>query len=521
MSDVIVLVWVGFIFFGAVFFTSISILHLVQQNKIGFDKGFLFSLSACLLSVLLCLSIWPPVHRVYQDEFTYISQSVNILYFGKASITTIGSLHQPEAFFSWTANPKLPGFAWLEAVILFLTKDFEHSYFLLNIVLGALSVVVVYRIAWALSASHAVAWWSAVFLACLPARITYSMSDASDTAGLFFFLLYYFFIIEFKTIPSKRILYAALFCGIYSICIKPFYAVLMLGGTGMALRMYQREGLLDKKLFQRILLDIVCLFLPILSAAPVFIWSDSKAGAYSFSFMLNNFYVSASYLFQCKQNTLLTSLLVFYEVGRNMFYKKDNLMTWLAGWFFMGLLMFSVFFSGGISYPGHAYSDRYFLFLAFPFVFLAAKGMVDILTGVWRPILGGLFFIILVVNAVSASNHLNYEARYNFHYQKTLLLKQIYQLVPNEAYILDECAALVTTIGPKKAINTDIFLDGNYPQKLVYLKGIPEDLYNSDDPKRMILVNNVLNAFYRCKPLTDLPIKEAYLSATPFLCTRK
>ena len=67
-------------------------------------------------------------------------------------------------------------------------------------------------------------------------------------------------------------------------------------------------------------------------------------------------------------------------IGRSVFYKKDNLVNGLAGWFLMGLLMISVFCAGGISYPGYAYSDRYILFFIFPFVFLAAKGMVAIKT---------------------------------------------------------------------------------------------------------------------------------------------
>ena len=198
MYDIIVLIWVGFIFFAAVFFVSAAIVYLFQNKKMGFDKGFLLSSSACLVALMLCLSIGPPMHRVYQDEFAYISQSVNILSSGRPSITLKGSRLQPELFASWTANTKLPGFAWLEAVVLFVTHDFEHSYFILNIILGTLSVAAVYRIAWTLTTSHAVAWWSAIFLACLPARITYSMSAGSDIAGLFFFLLFLLFISEYR-----------------------------------------------------------------------------------------------------------------------------------------------------------------------------------------------------------------------------------------------------------------------------------------------------------------------------------
>jgi hypothetical protein len=521
MRDTIVLVYVGFIFFAAVFFASISIVHLFRNKKIRFDKGFGLSLSACCIAVMLCFSIWPPVHRVYDDEMTYITQSVNILSFGKPGIILKGSRLHSEVRAPWTVNPKLPGFAWLEAIVLFLTRDFGQSYFILNIILGALSVALVYRIAWLLTASHAVAWWSAIFLASLPARITYSMSAASDIAGFFFFLLFLLFICEYRGLKARRILYAALFCGVYSICIKPFYGVFVILGLAAALYIYRRDGLLDKKACKQILLDTACLFFPILSAIPVFLLSDSKAGAYSFSFIVNNFYTSISYLFNDEQNTVLTSVAALAAIGWSIFYKKDILVNGLAGWFLTVFLMFLVFYSGGISYPGHAYSDRYFLFLAFPFVLLAAKGMVDIIRWMGSPFWGILFLMVLVVNAFFASNHLNNEAKDSFYYQKTLLLKQVFQSVPNEAYILDGDAALITTISSKKSIQMSLFLDGNHPEEVVVLKGMADDLYDSDDPKRMVLVENILNTKYSCKPLTTAPLKEASLSATPFLCVRK
>ncbi len=517
MRDVIVLVWVGFIFFAAVFFASISIVHLFQNKKIGFDKGFGFSLSACLVAGLLCLSIWPPVHRVYDDEFTYISQSLNILASGKANITLKGSRLQPEAFASWTAYPKLPGFAWAEAVILFLTKNLEHGYFILNIVLGTLSVAAVYRIAWAWSASHAVAWWSAIFWACLPARITYSMSAASDIAGSFFFLLFLLFLTEYRTLKAKRILYAALFCGIYSICIKPFYGIFIILGLAVALYIYRRDGLLDRKLYLQILLGSVCLFLPILITIPVFLFSDEKAGGgHSFSFIVKNFYTSITYFFNYKQNTPLTAWAAVIAVGRSIFYKKDNLVTGLAGWLLTGLLIVSVFFVGGISYPGQAYSDRYSLFFAFPFVLLAAKGAADVTTIIRSRLLMGLLFIILVVNAYFASHDLDTKAKDGGYYKKTLLLQQMVPVIPDKAYVIEECAALVTAETSMKSIQTMFFLGGDHPKEVVFLKGI----YDFTDPHRTILVKNILNTEYRCKPLVATPFKEAYLSATPFLCIR-
>lgn len=526
MRDVLILALVGFIFFAAIFFSSTSIVHLLQNRKIALDKGFLLSLSACLIALLLCLSIWPPLHRVYDDEPAYISQSVNIISSGKASITIKGSHLHPELFDSWTSSSKLPGFALLEAVISFITHDFDRSYFLLNIILGTLSVAALYRIVWILSANHTLAWWSAIFLACLPARITYSMSAASDISGSFFFLLFLLFICEYKTLPAKRILYAALFCGLYSICIKQVYGIFVMLAWPAILYMYRRDGLLDKKSYQQILLDTSCLSLPILTAILFILLSDEKAGAFSFQFFSKNFFTSIAYLVGYKQSTFLTAGAALIAVERSILYKNESRVNWLAGWLLIGLLMISIFCAGGLAYPGWGYSDRYILILAFPLVYLAAQGIVDITTSAQFRLLTVPIFLLLIINALFASNHLMSQTKNLFSYKKTLLLPRASAFIPDEAYIIDKGAVLVTMASSKKTMLPELFLNGDHPEKVVYLKGIYEDLHRNpddkyDDRNSKIMVERTLNTNYNCQPLVLTPLKEADLSTTPVLCTRK
>jgi len=520
MSDFIVLIWVGFIFFGTVFFSCNSVVQLFQNNRIKFDRGFFLSLSACLVALILCLSIWPPLHRVYDDEPAYVSQSYNILSLGKPSVTIKGSRLQPEIFDRWTSDPKLPGYAWLEAVVLFLTKDFEQSYFMLNIVLGVLSVALLYRIAWLWTASNAVAWWAAIFLACLPARVTYSMSAGSDIAGLFFFLLFLYFISEFRSLNDKSMLYAAIFGGLFSICVKPLYGIFVVFGLAGAMYIYQRNGLLDRKLRVQILMDTVCLSLPILISIPVFLIYELKHRLFAFSFISENLFTSIFYLFDYKQNTILTVLAAIVAAGWGVFYKKDNLVIALTGWFLTGFLMFSMFCAGGFSYPGQCYSDRYFLFFAFPFVLLAAKGMADTLTGGYPRLLGTLFFMVLVINAFFASNHLACEAKNDFYNKETLLLRKVFPFIPNDAYIIDKGAVLVTMISTKRSILTDLFVNGFHPKKVVFMKGIYDNFYDPYDAKNSVLIIRILDTTYHCKPLFTSLLKEADLSATPLLCER-
>ncbi|MDE2221955.1 MAG: glycosyltransferase family 39 protein [Candidatus Omnitrophica bacterium] len=522
MANFIALLWVAFILAASVFFSSTALLELVQRKKLKFDKGLFLSLSACLLGLFLCLSIRPAFYRVYHDELAYISQSVNILSRGKPDILLKGSRFRPEALAPFTADAKLPGFAWLNAIALFLTKDFRHSGFVLNLILGTLCIAVMHRIVWSLTSSQIMAWWAAVFLACLPARITYAMSADCDIAGMFFFLLFLLFIIEYQQTISRRIFYASVFCGVYSVCIKPFYAafvVLILAG---ALNFYRRQGSLDKKFHSRILVDIFCLFLPVLSALVCILLFYRNASSYwSFLFIPKNIFTSLLYLFDPYQNTLLMTLAALVGMTYGLF-KNDLLAQTLSRWFIIALAVLSMFCAGGICYPGQGYSDRYFLPLSIPLIFLAARGVAVFLTMTSsRYFLGGLFGMALVLNAFLASHHLTQEAKDGFHYQKGLILKEVFPYVPNDAYMLDACAAVITTMSSRRAIQTKLFLDGDHPSKIVYLQGIADDLYNSDDPRNMALVKQILHAQYRCRALTASPIREGRLSATPFLCTKK
>lgn len=163
--------------------------------------------------------------------------------------------------------------------------------------------------------------------------------------------------------------------------------------------------------------------------------------------------------------------------------------------------------------------NRYFLFIAFPFVLLAAKGIVDIISRGWIRFVGVLFFITLIVSALFASHHLTRQAKHNIHYKKALLLDQVIRFVPDEAYIIDESAAFVNLITIKRSIQADLFVGGNHPEKVVFLKGKMNDVLNTEDPETIVLVKKTLDTDYRCRPLTVSPLYAGYLSATPFLCT--
>jgi len=233
--------------------------------------------------------------------------------------------------------------------------------------------------------------------------------------------------------------------------------------------------------------------------------------------MFKNFYTTISYLFNYKQNTVLTALFALAALWRSIFYQKDNLVNGLAGWFLMAFLMISAFFAGGISYPGDAYSDRYFLFFTFPFVLLAAIGIVNVTSTVQSRSLIGLLFIILVANAFIASHNLDAKAKDLFYYKKIPLLKQMMRVIPGKAYVIEECAALVVAESSMKSIQTMLFLGGDHPKEVVFLKGI----YDFTDPRRTVLVENILHTEYHCNPLVARPFKERDLSATPYLCIRK
>ncbi len=514
--DTIVLVWVASMFFATLFFVTAVIVHLIRHKKIVLDKGALLLLSACLTALIMDVSAAPPVHHVYDDEVSYITQSVNILASGQAGLLLKGSLLAPDRLASWTSHNKFPGFGWLGAVVLFFTRDAQHIFFILNLFLGVLTVAVIYRIAWLLTASNAVAWWSAVFLACLPAHISYSLSGASDISASFFFLLGVLLMCEFRTLRKNIFIYAALFSGIYSVCIRPPYALWVLPGFLGVLYVYAHKGWLDKKISAKISVDALCLFVPIVCAYPFLLKTQADGETFAIPFILKSIHTSILYLFDFKQNAPLITLAALFTVIRNVLRKDGALTRWLVLWFLAGLLIINCS-AGPIAYPGRSYSDRYLLFFVLPYVLLAAQGITELTSRPRLRFLAGLFFVIVVVNAVVASHGLLNMVKSEGYFTKTLLLRKMVAVIPDNAYVIDECADLVAVNTTKRAIQTRFFINGERPQEVVFLKGVSD----FSDPARTDLVANILMVEYQCRPLVGSAYNEAELSAVPLYCKRK
>ena len=233
--------------------------------------------------------------------------------------------------------------------------------------------------------------------------------------------------------------------------------------------------------------------------------------------MLNNFYTTVSYLFSAEQSTVLTILAALIAILQNIFWKKDNWVTILTVYFLGGILFLSAFCAGGIFYLGSGYSDRYILPFAFPFVFLAAKGVINLAATVQSRLLWGAFFVVLGMNSLFSLRHLAVITKNNPYNKKVLLLQRVAQVVPNEAYIIEECAALVTAKTSKRSIQTMLFLRGDNPKKVVFLKGLTD----FTDMQRTFLVADILNARYSCSPLVVRPFMNGKLSVQPLLCVQK
>ena len=519
MCDIVVMWWVFFVLFFTVFLSVFAAVCLFRNQRIKFDRGFYFASCACLIAFVLSAFTLPAFHRVYYDENILTSQAVNILSTGKPNIVLKGSRLHPEAFASWAMNLKLPGFACLESSVLFFTRDF-NGILTMNFLLGILLVGLVYRLSWLLSHCERLAWWSACVLACLPARVTYCVTASLDVSGLFFFLLFCLFLFEYRDCRHSIIMYAAIFAGAYSVYIKPFYLILDLMVGASVLYFYRRKNIFKQDFLIKILIATACLMLPAVFAVPIFFHSNSKLDVYSINYVLENLRMSFCYLINERQNLAVATVFVLVSTVRGFNGNGDILSKAFAGWLWGGILLFSVFNSGGISFPGHAYSDRYFLILAFPFVYLAGKGIVDTLTFFRFPFSWLLILCFLLFNGYCASQSLTAYAKNNFHYQKALLLKKIFPLIDDNTYILDESAPFITTISDKKAIQMNYFLKDDHPSKVIYLMGNPLGDYAYDDPVMEVELKKVLDKEYLCKLLTGSSVRAQYISAVPYICLR-
>ncbi|MBF0570311.1 MAG: glycosyltransferase family 39 protein [Candidatus Omnitrophica bacterium] len=511
------IIFIVCLFLGVLCCGTIAIFRILgPSGNITRHKGFWPALILCLAALLSRIEAPPQMHV---DFYGYDTVAQNILYHGLPAATIKGSVLCPEVF----SLPWRPlGYSLLLAMGYCVTGSTKVAPFLINILLGFLSVGLLYRIAWLFFRDNVVAACAAAILAFLPLHIKYSAVLTADVAGLFFFLMSVMFFGEWIYRRWEILAYAAIFSGCFSVYVKPEYGIIFLIGFCLFLKFNEKQGSLKTKQCHDVIYICSCLLLPLIIMVPRLIAGEclnARGAFFSLGHMKDHLWPNIIYIFGGDFGYISSGLFIF-GITHILLKKRDNIGHWLLIWYLFGLLLISGYFAGSMN---ELSLGRHFFLIILPFILVAGWGWGCIL----RQFRNKTLFIavclaVLVMNGIKIAERWNGFRDRQAVLMGTDLMRQQWEFFHRVALKAPEDAYTICPSFPwqllvsktNKVIFSGLFSKGDMPDKIVYLKGI-EYFGDQEETHKRIL------EFYRCKPLLKMPLTNSTSILEADFCERK
>ena len=333
-------------------------------------QAIYYSLGIFCLALIIRSACIPHMHHVYYDEFYFIDLAKNILKHNIYGATVIGDRSHLLAF---SAPIRPAGYPLLISYIFRFFSESAQSIFQTNAVFGALSVLLIFWIAYLLFKDNfPAAFWGAIVFNFFPAHLKYSGSACSDIISIFFIL-------------------SCIFLGLLCLKEKKAPLIYLFTSTFIFLSYIKPENLLfsppaiifffiltRKRLIKRseALFLTSCVFLallPLILQLPDVLRPEninSKGHFVSFGNIFNNILPNIGYLFDFR--FFLVTATLFFILGLVFLFSEDR-KIWLilVGWYFFFFIVQSSYFDNKFSLLFAYDSDRRFLYPAISFCMIA------------------------------------------------------------------------------------------------------------------------------------------------------
>ncbi len=325
-----------------------------------------------LLAVFLRTAVAPQTHRVYFDEDIYLDIGKEILVNGKAALCNYGEPCKEYAFMKWPN-----GYPFLLAISYVFFGISEGTGFGVVLLLGSLSVFLVFLLAYNLSKNEKVALLAALILALVPVHIMWSATAASEPVLVFFSLLAILFFSLAVNANSLRLYALAAVTLAYSMQIKT-EGVMLLPVAALFVILF------DKNLLKRlssyrfcalwaILLILVAPFLTHVYYAFLYDQFGSSGEKFGIEHALKNVPENAGFWisgYPTIEHPLLFTLFALLGIT-HLAKREKRIMIFLGLWFLLFFALYSFFYAGSVRF---GVDVRYALNGYVPFTILAAFG---------------------------------------------------------------------------------------------------------------------------------------------------
>lgn len=327
-----------------------------------------------IIGFILRMFVAPHTHRVFFDEDIYLDIGKQILTEGKGCLCNYGD---SKGCYDCILMKWPNGYPFTVSVAFMFFGISENVAFNLEVLLGSISILLVFGIGYLLSRREEVGLFSALLFALIPIHIMWSGTTASEPVFIFYTLLSVFaFLVSFKEFNLKTSLFAISSLA-FALQVRAEGPILLIIFGGMML-------LLDKKLKMKInninflipLIVLLLLIMPTLihvrhssetdpwgSSGKVFGWEYAKKNIPENAWFWFTGYPAI-------ENPVLFT--IFAIVGLLYLIRKDVKLTlFLSVWFLSIFFLYAFFYAGSVRYGTDV---RYSMSGYIPFVIFGSYG---------------------------------------------------------------------------------------------------------------------------------------------------
>lgn len=325
-----------------------------------------------LLGFSLRMFIAPHAHRVFFDEDIYLNIAQNIKNEMKSCLCDYGT---PQECYRCIPNKQPHAYSAFISIFFFIFGANEPLAHNITIVLGTLSILLVFATTYLLFGKQSVSLYSSLILALIPEHIRWSATTSLEAFFVFFTLLSIFLLLLYCRTQSYPILAAAIFALAIALQGRPEADLLIILAALLFLLFDKRlaENFKSPKFFLAILL-LAILILP--SAMHLKKSSSDSWGSSGEKISLHYFSKNASdnskFFFENTRFPALFTILSIVGIAAALFSKNKKELLLILAWFFLFFGIYAVFYAGSFNYGTDV---RFSLSLYPPVAMLAAMGL--------------------------------------------------------------------------------------------------------------------------------------------------
>ena len=362
---------IDFISIVILFFLSLK--QILDQLKAIQKHIWVILILLMILQISISVFLVPTVHRILFDEDIYLQIANHVAKEGRAIFCDHGT---QERCYEGFLNKEPNGYPVLMGVVFFFFGTSENLAFNFSLLMGTLSIAIIFLISYLLSKKESIGLWSSLILALTPSYLMWSRSISVELTFVFLSLLTIFVFLLYFRIKTLRMLLLGILLLAFTVQIRP-ESVLLVPVIFLMFLLFDKN--LKNKIFDYNFLALWTLFIVLIAPHMLHMYYENKAsdwgapqGKFDIKYLDYNFKINSSFWFNNKFHPLLFT--IFSVVGTiYLLVYNRRIILFIGFWFMIFFGLYLVFYSG--SFESGGIGTRFAMIVYPPVIILGGYGI--------------------------------------------------------------------------------------------------------------------------------------------------